>query len=124
MQIKDYMELIQYRITEGSEYCWSCFGENAYCIDSWNGEQNGYSASIVFDTKTQVVYQVEASDYNSNKAYRWINPEFVTQYLDECRHRSVDPAQAWDEATYIDLDEHSFLRTAVGIVRERSFLYT
>ena len=34
MNLKDFMEVIDYKITEGSEYQWSCFGNNAYTLDS------------------------------------------------------------------------------------------
>ena len=68
--LKEWMELVDYRITEGSEYCWQCYGPDAYSLDSWNGDQNGYSFCIIFDNKTQVVYEVQAHDYVHNRAYR------------------------------------------------------
>ena len=49
--LKEWMEIVDYRITEGSGYQWQCYGPNAYCLDSWNGEQDGHSLSIIFDTK-------------------------------------------------------------------------
>ena len=38
--LKEWMELVDYRITEGSDYCWSCYGPDAYSLDSWNGDQD------------------------------------------------------------------------------------
>ena len=48
--IKEWMELVDYKITEGSTYGWQCYGPNAYCLDSWNGvyDDGGYSFSIIF----------------------------------------------------------------------------
>jgi hypothetical protein len=38
------MEVTDYRITEGSTYQWHCYGNNAYALDSWNGDQDGHTA--------------------------------------------------------------------------------
>jgi hypothetical protein len=35
--MKEYMELIDYKITEGGTYGWQCYGPNSYILDSWNG---------------------------------------------------------------------------------------
>jgi hypothetical protein len=54
--MKEWMELVDYKITEGSDYTWSCYGPNAYTLDSWNGVHGagGYSFSIVFSTKSSM----------------------------------------------------------------------
>ena len=74
MWLKDWMEIVEYRITEGSDYGWQCYGPNVHMLDSWNGEQDGHSFSVIFDTKNQTVYEVQAHDYTNQRAYRWINP--------------------------------------------------
>ena len=71
--LKEWMEVADYRITEGSEYY--AYG-GAYALDSWNGEQDGYSLEIIFDQKTQEVYEVQACDYKHNRAYRLINEDY------------------------------------------------
>lgn len=53
--LKEFMELVDYRITEGSDYMWSCYGPNAHRLDSWNGDHDGHSVSIIFDTQSQNV---------------------------------------------------------------------
>jgi hypothetical protein len=75
--LKEWMELVDYRITEGSDYGWQCYGHDVHMMDSWNGEQDGHSFTVVFDTKTQTVYEVQAHDYVRNRAYRLINPDFI-----------------------------------------------
>lgn len=109
MNLKDFMEAVNYRITEGSEYCWSCFGPNAYRLDSWNGEQEGYTISIVFDTVDQTVYEVEAWDYRNDRAYRWQNPEFVEVHKAESTERDIDYKNAWDGVDFVDLEVESDL---------------
>ena len=98
------MEVVGYRITEGADYCWECYGPNAYTLDSWNGEQDGHSFSIYFDTKTQAVYEVQAHDYRNQRAYRLINPEFVKKHKKESKRRSVEHKEAWDDVNYVDLE--------------------
>ena len=62
IDMKEWMELVGYRITEGSDYMWQCYGSNAYALDSWNGDQDGHSFTIIFDTRDQTVYEVQAHD--------------------------------------------------------------
>lgn len=115
--IKDFMETIDYRITEGSDFLWQCFGPNAYCLDSWNGEQDGHSIGLTFDTKTQTVYKLEAHDYSKNNSYRWVHPDWREIHENEAKNRGVDHTQAWDYVKYIDLDlPEDILEKAQAIV--------
>lgn len=110
------MELVDYRITEGSNYCWNCYGPNAYALDSWNGDQDGHSFCVIFDTDTQVVYEVQAHDYVHNRAYRLINPDFKNQHTDESIERDVRIDEAWDDVIYIDLDvDDDFIQKGLAI---------
>jgi len=104
--MKEWMELVDYRITESSDYGWQCYGPNAYCLDSWNGVHGagGYSFSIVFSTKTQKVYEVSVCDYTRDRAYRMINPAKVAKHRKEAESRDVDLNQAWDSVDYVDLE--------------------
>ena len=101
--MKEWMELVEYRITEGSDYGWQCYGSNVYMIDSWNGEQDGHSFSIIFDTKDQTVYEVQAHDYVHNRAYRMINEDFQKKNRKEAKRRDVSKDEAWDDVDYVDL---------------------
>ena len=117
VSLKEFMESVDYRITEGSTYGWNCYGPNAYQLDSWNGEQDGHSACIVFDTKTQVVYQVTAYDYSNDRAYRLINPEYLSTFTEESNYRGVSSKEAWEGVEYTDLDVDSdFIEKLVAIV--------
>lgn len=114
MQLKDYMEVIGYRVTEGSDFYWDCFGGNAYRLDSWSGawrdsDEQPYAIGIVFDLKDQTVYQVEAHDYNNERSYRWTNPNYVEAYDREAEQRGVDGENAYDEVQYINLENASDL---------------
>lgn len=103
MDLKDWLECADYRITEGDSFGWDCWGSNAYSLSSWNGEQDGYSLNIVFDTKTQIVYCVEACDYKNNRAYRFINLDHRSTYYAEVTNREIDDS-AWDDIKWTDLE--------------------
>jgi hypothetical protein len=116
--MKEWMELVDYRITEGGEYGWSCFGPNAYTLDSWNGVhgRGGYSFSIVFSTKTQKVYEVSMCDYTNDRAYRMIVENKQDKHRKESQSRAVNLNQAWDDVDYVDLDlDDDFFQKVLAI---------
>jgi DNA-binding PucR family transcriptional regulator len=116
--MKEWMELVDYKITEGSDYGWQCYGPNSYTLDSWNGVhgKGGYSFSIVFSTKSQKVYEVSMCDYTNDRAYRMINPKNVEKHRKEAESKSVLANQAWDDVNYIDLDVvDDFIQKALAI---------
>jgi len=114
--MKEWMELVGYRITEGSDYMWQCYGSNAYALDSWNGEQDGHSFTIIFDTKDQTVYEVQAHDYVHDRAYRMINEDFRKKNKKEAKKRDIDKDNAWDDVNYVDLDvDDDFFQKCLAI---------
>ena len=116
--MKEWMELVDFKITEGSDYGWSCYGPNSYTLDSWNGVHGagGYSFSIVFSTKTQKVYEVTVCDYTNDRAYRMINPDYVKKHKKEAKARNVDLNEAWDCVNYIDLEvDDDFIQKCLAI---------
>lgn len=112
--LRDWMETVNYRITEGSEYFCSAFGNNLYSLSAWNGDHDGWSMNIVFDTREQYVYLVEACDYKNQRAYRLIDPDYKNKFMkDDSEYRD----QAWDDVNYIDLEtDEDFLDKAESIV--------
>jgi hypothetical protein len=91
-------------------------------LDSWNQDQEGHTVSIVFDTRTHVVYEATAYDYKRNRAYRLINPDFKFAHDDEASGRGVDINQAWDDVNYIDLDvDDDFIQKALAIIADEDY---
>jgi hypothetical protein len=120
--LKDFMKTVDYRITEGSDYCWQCYGHNAHMLDSWNGDQDGHSLTVIFDTKTQTVYEAQAHDYVRQRAYRLVNPDFKAAHDREANQRDVNLNQAWDDVDYIDLETvEDFLEKAQAIVANEDY---
>jgi hypothetical protein len=102
--LKEWMELVDYRITEGSEYY--ADGKPLYSLDSWNEQQDGYSFTVIFDpSDNQLVYAVEACDYRNNRAYR----RKIAEY-------PYDSDQAWDNVNFIELhDDDDFIQKSLAI---------
>lgn len=119
ISLQQFFEATKYRITEGSDYGWQCYGSNSHTLSAWNGVQGpgGWSANIVFSTKSQKVYEVEVCDYTNDRAYRLINPKYKERHDAEAGKRDVLANQAWDDVDYIDLDvEADFLEKLAAIV--------
>jgi hypothetical protein len=103
--VKEWMELVDYKITEGGNY--NLFSADAYALSSWNGDQDGYSLEIIFDTKTQVVYSVEACDYKHQRAYRLLHPDYKNEDAS---------TEAWDNVKWCDLEvDDDFIQKALAI---------
>ena len=116
--IKEWMELTDCKITEGSDYGWTCYGPYSYTLDSWNGVhgKGGYSFSITFSTKSQKVYEVQIHDYTNDRAYRMINPKFQKKHEKESMERGVNLNEAWDGVDYVDLDvADDFIQKALDV---------
>ena len=103
LTLKEWMELVDYKVTEGSDYFTNIPG--LYSLSAWNGEQDGYSFFIAFDPKdNQRVYTVEVCDYANNRAYRLKDPAIE---LDK---------QAWDEVNFTDLEsDDDFIQKGLAI---------
>jgi len=109
--LKQFMETVNYRISEGGE--WYGFAPGAYSLDYWNGNQDGHSLCVIFNTRDQTVFCVQACDYKNNRAYRYIHPDHRKEDLDK---------EAWDNIEWTDLeDEADWLEKAQAIVAGRDY---
>lgn len=118
ISLKQWMETVEYRITEGDKWYSDVYGHNAYCLSAWNGVhgKGGWSLNIVFDTETQLVYQVEACDYTNDRAYRMINPLYKAAHDKDAKNNEY-ANQAWDDVDYTDLEvDEDWLNKATAIV--------
>ena len=105
ISLKEWMEVANYRITEGGDYF--AYG-GAYALTSWNGDQDGYSIEIIFSPRTQEVYEVQACDYKHNRAYRLVHGDYRDEKLND---------EAWDDTKWIDLEsDDDWIQKALSIV--------
>jgi hypothetical protein len=101
--LKEFLEAIQYKITEGSDHNWLSFGPDAHQLDSWNGDHNGYTACCIFDKKNQQVYSLELWDYERDRYYRWVQPEYLDAYKKDHKQHGA-PFEMAGEHVFTDLD--------------------
>lgn len=105
MKLQGFLKAIKYKITDGFEYQWKCFGSNAFCVGRELSRNNQYiySASCVFDTKTQQLYEVTFWDYKKEETFRWIKKSFLKSYKSECRKRNISFNNSLDDKKYTDV---------------------
>ena len=85
--LKEWMELADYRVTEGSDYHVNV--PKLYSLSAWNGEQDGWSFFVAFDPRDdQRVYVAEACDYKNNRAC-WPAQERVALHHRHCGHAEM-----------------------------------
>ena len=115
MQLSEINNIFQHKITSGSEYLWDCY-PRPWSIDYTSKYAHG---TVIFDTVTQRVYEVNVSPvvdaYGADepKPYRYIDPAYREAYDLEAKDRHVDPNEAWDDVTWFDLEtEEDFLDKA------------
>jgi len=116
--MKEWMELVDYKITEGDTFGWQCYGPNAYQLSSWNGlhDKGGWSFNIIFSTKTHKVYEVSVCDYTRNRAYRMIVENKREKHRAESEYREVNLNEAWDGVDYVDLEvDDDFIQKCLAI---------
>jgi hypothetical protein len=116
--IKEFMELIGYQIPESSEYGWKCFGQYARIMEIWNGDQNGYSISAVYDSLDNFMYQVSVCDYKNTTAYQWTHSEYRDAYMTECLTvLNEDVPYAWDDVKFTEIESKlEFFAVASNII--------
>ena len=98
-----WMNMVEFKITEGSDYGWQCFGDAAYSLTYWDQDLDGVSFNITFDTRDHTTYMLEAHDFKAQRAYRWIAPTHQPQFMLEVADRGSSD-EAWDDVKYIDLE--------------------
>lgn len=124
INVKEYLEAIDFKISGGSEFNWDCYGPYARYLDCNHSEyENGnYSINAIFDSSNQVIYAIEAWDYINNREYRWIDPDFRNDYDAEARDRGIDPAESLDGKKFIDLEvAEDILEKIAALVRGEEY---
>ena len=104
MQLAKLFDKITPRLSEGSEFLWSCFGDNAWSV---NFEEHIH---VVYDVKTQLVYQIIFYDYNEESSfdelvpsYVWTDKDYKKEYLVEVKQRNIDDESFYE--VYIGIKE-------------------
>jgi hypothetical protein len=102
--LKDFMELVDYKISDGSEYLWDCYGAGARTM-AYEDIDRRVSINIVFTPNDQDVAELQVWDGPNNREYRWIHPAFIEGHAGEAIERGVDWKQSLDDRNFIDIEE-------------------
>jgi hypothetical protein len=118
MKLSQVNEILDHKIIDGSEYQWNCW-PNARFLDY---ETEYCHVSVVFNYKTQEIYQAEVTVKPDEwfpseiKPYRWLDPRFKDAMVAEAEERKTDHTQAWDNVKWVDLEtEEDWLNKAEAI---------
>ena len=117
--LREFLSAVDFKVTGGSEYCWKCYGDDARFLDSESSVDNGgtYSASIIFDSVTQEVYESTVCDYVESRAYRMSNPGYIDARRQEATERGINDTNAWDDVDFIELEvAEDFLEKTKSII--------
>lgn len=124
INLERYLKAINYRVTEGTEFQWKCFGPGARYLDSSQGPgyETDWTVSAVFDQETQQVFMMEVWDQVNSREYRWIDPNWLKEFQDEARERNLDPDISIDKRQFIDCDlADDILEKITNIVRGQDY---
>lgn len=110
MQIEDFLSAVLYKITEGSQFIWNCYGANAWYLDA-------EYASAVFDRCNGIVLEVSVHGETHDINHRWIHPEYLERYINESAARGCDPWQVYDDVQYTRVDSEDDI---LALVRARA----
>ena len=117
MHLSKVNEAFSHKITSGSEYGWQCWDDARYL----DYESDFAHVSVVYNTKTQDIYQAEVSVKREawaqdEKPYRWLDPRYKDDMINEAKERKIDADQAWDDVKWIDLEvEEDFFEKATAM---------
>lgn len=119
INLKNYLESVKYKIQEGFEYGWECFGKNTFALNTEGkkGSNFIYSTQVIFNTKNQTLYEVSFWDYVGRRVFRWINPRFVSKVKKEYKNRNLCFYTASDEMKFEDVSFDSVIKKIKQKVR-------
>lgn len=90
MRIEDMLPLIDYKISEGTDYLWPCFGENCRQLHFLDVQGRDFG-ELVHNRAGDILFiaftYIDNSKYT---AYHWVDPAYREAYSKECETRHID----------------------------------
>ena len=93
--IKEYLEAVNYKVTDGNKFYWNIYPGQCYVLDY---DEKWCSCSVVYGPDSNVVYEINVTDTANDRWYRWIMPDFVEKTIQE------ETGFGCDSSNYILLD--------------------
>jgi hypothetical protein len=119
MNLREINTALEHKISGGTDYQWTCW-DNARFLDYES--EYGY-ASIVFNTKTQEVYEATVEQRRPEApVYRWTDPNHAAARNTDAENRGIKDSIAFDDTEFTDLEtEQDFLTKAAAIFKGEQF---
>lgn len=102
MLFSEIIQAAQYKIVEGSDYQWQCYGKNARMLD-FTSDGGDSGVNCIFDSVDQTIYEVCVYP-KKGECYRWVNPEYLSALKKEYKKRELDFNMATESEKWIVLE--------------------
>ena len=103
MKIIDVILAAEGRVSGGSEYGWICYGPEARFMDFSDADRREV-CNVVFDSKTQLVYEVQIFVPGYDQCFAWWDPGHIEFHHNESLNRGHDPLVAYDDVKFTVVD--------------------
>lgn len=113
--IQQLFNAAKFSFSGGGDYLWNSFGPNAHIVEFCNEEfGENFSISAIIDRKDQTVYSIEC--WADTLVFRWINPNYLDAFKEECAFRDIEFEIAFDDVKYDDKDEQDILEIMERVI--------
>jgi len=120
MKLVDWLSITDGRVTEGSEFGFTCYGDRAYTLSYWNGMhgEEEVSTHVVYDRNTYDVYEVEAFDGRKSRVYTWRDPRYADAYKSDLSV-NFHSIHEWEDIELELIDD--FIAKATAIINGEEY---
>lgn len=86
MKIQEILERFGYQLTGASQYCWQCYGDNAWRIEYDEGVE------FIYDHVTQELFEVNVWCEERQESLIYVVPEYEVAHIRESEDRGFPVA--------------------------------
>jgi hypothetical protein len=119
MKLIDVIVAAEGRVKGGEKYMWNCYGDNARFMEFADADGLEF-CTVVFDTTTYDVYEIELFVPGTDQCFKWLNPDTMSALFQESRVRNLDPFNAWVNVQFSELTD---LDTTMEYLKDISATY-
>lgn len=104
MKLLDIINACEGRVCGGDTFQWHCWGDYARFMEFADADGMEF-CTVVFDSKTYDVYDIELFVPGTDQCFKWFNPEFKDAFVNESKVRDVELLKAWDNVYFTELTD-------------------
>ena len=103
MALNQILKAVSYRISNSTQYLYSCFGSNQPRLIEFLDVNENPCGNFTLDSLGKV-YEIVVELAEKNKCYRWIDFEFKNALFNEVVNKGFDPNIAWENIKYTEIE--------------------